>query len=173
MYKAGQLVIYNGEGVCRVEAVGIPKLTGMDTKCDYYTLRSIGRNITIYIPVNTSAYMRPVMTKTQVHDFIRQMPQIEAFPMQGTGVWVQRDCYTAALQSHSCTELVRLLKTIYLKQNASEAANRHLGRMDEEYRKRAEEILYTEFSVVLGIPVADIPDYLVHTIEANEPVPVK
>lgn len=173
MYKAGQLVVYNGEGVCRVEAVGIPKLTGMEAKCDYYTLRPVGRNVTIYIPVDTNAYMRPVMTKTEARDFIRQMPQIEAFPMQGAGAWIQRDCYTAALQSHSCTELVRLLKTIYRKQNASETASRQLGRIDEEYRKRAEEILYTEFSAALGIPVEDIPDYLVHTIEENESVSVK
>ena len=43
MYAAGELVVYGGEGVCRVEGVGAPSLPGMDKTRLYYTLSPLYR----------------------------------------------------------------------------------------------------------------------------------
>lgn len=37
-YQVGDVIVYNGEGVCRVEAVGIPELSGLEKQKEYYTL---------------------------------------------------------------------------------------------------------------------------------------
>ena len=44
MYAAGELVVYGGEGVCRVEGVGAPSLPGMDKTRLYYTLSPLYRS---------------------------------------------------------------------------------------------------------------------------------
>ena len=38
MFKPGQLVVYGGEGVCKIADVGVPDLAGMKTDRIYYTL---------------------------------------------------------------------------------------------------------------------------------------
>ena len=38
MFAQGDLVVYGGEGVCRVEGVGTPATTGIDKTKMYYTL---------------------------------------------------------------------------------------------------------------------------------------
>ena len=58
--------------------------------------------------------------------------------------------YQAALQSHDCEELVQLIKTVYAK---SRRHGRRVSQVDQRYRKRAEELLNSELSVALGIPL--------------------
>ena len=59
MYAAGELVVYGGEGVCRVEGVGAPSLPGMDKTRLYYTLSPLYRSGQVMTPVDTQVLMRP------------------------------------------------------------------------------------------------------------------
>ena len=43
MYEIGQLIVYGNEGVCRVEEIGTPKISGVDKHREYYTLAPIYR----------------------------------------------------------------------------------------------------------------------------------
>ena len=63
----------------------------------------------------------------------------------------------AALQSHDCEELVQLIKTVYAK---SRRHGRRVSQVDQRYRKRAEELLNSELSVALGIPLKEVPAYI-------------
>ena len=65
--------------------------------------------------------------------------------------------YQAALQSHDCEELVQLIKTVYAK---SRRHGRRVSQVDQRYRKRAEELLNSELSVALGIPLKEVPAYI-------------
>lgn len=38
MYQIGDLIVYGGEGVCRVEEIGVPKISGINKQRQYYTL---------------------------------------------------------------------------------------------------------------------------------------
>ncbi len=62
MYAAGELVVYGGEGVCRVEGVGAPSLPGMDKTRLYYTLSPLYRSGQVMTPVDTQVLMRPLLT---------------------------------------------------------------------------------------------------------------
>ena len=64
MYAAGELVVYGGEGVCRVEGVGTPSLPGMDKTRLYYTLAPLYRSGQVMTPVDTRVLMRPLLKKT-------------------------------------------------------------------------------------------------------------
>ena len=63
MFAQGDLVVYGGEGVCRVEGVGTPAATGIDKTKMYYTLAPLYRTGQVMTPVDTGVLMRPVMTK--------------------------------------------------------------------------------------------------------------
>lgn len=167
MFQPGQLVVYGGEGVCRVVDVGIPDLSGMKTTRTYYTLCPVGRNVTVYVPTDKTDALRPVMTADQAKALIRRMLEIEPLPVSHTGPFMQRDSYEHALHSHERTDLVRIIKTVYHKQHPSDARQRQPGRIDEEYRKRAENILYSEFSAALGIPFEDVPAYICKAVQDN------
>ncbi len=153
MFQPGQLVVYGGEGVCRVVDVGIPDLSGMKTTRTYYTLCPVGRNVTVYVPTDKTDALRPVMTADQAKALIRRMPEIDPLPVSHTGPFMQRDSYEHALHYH--------------KQHPSDARQRQPGRIDEEYRKRAENILYSEFSAALGIPFEDVPAYICKAVQDN------
>lgn len=66
MFKKGTLLIYDTAGVCRVEDVGMPEgLPVSDKKKQYYKLAPVFGVGTIYIPVDTKVFMRPVISKQE------------------------------------------------------------------------------------------------------------
>lgn len=164
MFQTGQLVVYGGEGVCRVVDVGVPHLAGMDIQSAYYTLCPLGHKVMIYVPVDHAEHLRPIMTRQQAQGLIQKMPEIEPLPCVSAGPFVQRESYDAALHAQDCIGLVRILKTVYAKQHRHPGGRHALGRIDEEYRKRAEAILYSEFSAALDIPRDQIPSYIKNTV---------
>ena len=82
MFAAGELVVYGGEGVCRVEGVGTPSLPGMDKTRLYYTLAPLYRSGQVMTPVDTRVLMRPLLTGQEVQELIAQLdqlPELQAF----------------------------------------------------------------------------------------------
>ena len=76
MFTEGQLVIYGGEGVCRIAAVGPSSLSGTDKTKLYYTLTPLTRSGTVLTPVDTKVLMRPILSRQEAEDFIAQLPQL-------------------------------------------------------------------------------------------------
>lgn len=78
MFQVGELIVYGGEGVCRVEAVGPITMSGVKSDKPYYTLAPLYRMGKIYAPVDTTVLMRPVLSRKEAEDLIRKIPEIEA-----------------------------------------------------------------------------------------------
>lgn len=76
MFAAGEMVVYGGEGVCRVEGVGTPSLPGMDKTRLYYTLAPLYRSGQVMTPVDTRVLMRPLLTGQEVQELIAQLDQL-------------------------------------------------------------------------------------------------
>ena len=74
MFTEGQLVIYGGEGVCRIAAVGPSSLSGTDKTKLYYTLTPLTRSGTVLTPVDTKVLMRPILSRQEAEDLIAQLP---------------------------------------------------------------------------------------------------
>ena len=68
--------------------------------------------------------------------------------------------YQEALGSHSCSDLIELVMSIYAKKQYVESRKRKFGQVDARFMKRAENLLYGEFSVALGIPFDDVQGYI-------------
>ena len=77
MFKIGDLIIYGGEGVCKVEDIGVPDIFDVTHEREYYTLSPLYRQGKIYTPVDTKIFMRPVISKDEAMDLIEMMPEID------------------------------------------------------------------------------------------------
>ena len=160
MYQPGDLIVYGGEGVCRVEAIGPLKLSDMKSDKLYYTLQPVYRTGTVFAPVAGKVFMRPIISREQAEALVRSIPQVQEQHLDSRNLRATGEYYQKMLSSHDCADLVQLIKTIYCKQQTAQAAGRKGGQVDERYRKRAEETLYGELAVALDIPKDSVEDYI-------------
>ena len=151
MFEIGELIIYGGNGVCRVEKIGSID-TGMGTKGRmYYTLNPLkNKDSRIFTPVdNEKVIMRPTMTKEDALALIDQIQNVET-------LWIgderRRETeYKEAVRKCDCREYVKIIKTIYLRKEARLADGKKVTAVDERYYAIAEENLYGELAVALGM----------------------
>ncbi len=68
--------------------------------------------------------------------------------------------YRAILSGHDCVALLRLCKTLHAKQNSQTASHRGVNSTELRSWRMAEEMLYGEFGFALGLPPAQVRDYL-------------
>lgn len=164
-FQPGDAIVYGTVGVCRVLSVGVPEAAYIDPQKQYYTLAPVFGNETIHVPVDTGVFMRPALTKNEAQELIRRFPKIRSESLEGESQQSLSDHYRASLQSHRCDDLVRLLKTIYDKSNHAKSAGRKPYKVDDQYKKRAEALLYGELSVALGIPREEVAGYIARVLD--------
>jgi|Cm827metagenome_2_1110796.scaffolds.fasta_scaffold04675_3 CarD family transcriptional regulator len=167
MFQPGELVVYGSTGVCRVEEVAQPDVTGADRKRLYYRLKPLQQDGVIYTPVenNGKVPIRPVITETEAEELIDLIPNIRAEAYHGTTLQALAQHYQNAVRTHDCRDLLELLRSIYVKRQQAEAQNRRLGMVDERFMKQAERLLYGELSAALGIPEEEVEPYIAQRIE--------
>ena len=64
---------------------------------------------------------------------------------------------------------MRLLKTIHSRNSAARKNGRRPGKVEGRYQKRAEELLYGELSISLGIPLEEVPQYIRQVLKDEPP----
>jgi CarD family transcriptional regulator len=174
LYEIGELIVYGGEGVCKVESIGVPQLTGgQKTASDrpFYTLVPLYRTGKIFTPVDGKAYMRPVISRDEAIELVKQIPSTEAQVYENKNLRFLVEQYQEVIAKHNCADLVKLIKAVYVKRMNAIKRGKKLGQIDERYMKRAEDMLYGELSVSLDVPRDDIVGYIsnaIKTIEAGE-----
>lgn len=160
MYKIGDLIIYGSQGVCKVEKIGTPNINGVDTGRIYYTLSPLYQNGKIFTPIDTNIFMRHIMTYTEVQQLIALIPSISENVFNSSNVKLLEDHYQESMQTHDCYDLVKVIKSVYTKNEITVSQGKKLGQIDERFMKRAEDLLYGEFAVVLDIPKETVKSYI-------------
>lgn len=167
VYQKGDLIVYGSSGVCRIEDIGPLKgAGGVNGRRSYYTLSLVFGSGVIYTPVDTNVFMRPVLSKERVEQLITQLPDLNEDVCSTSNLRQLTEHYHAAFETHSCEELLRLIKSVYQKDQDSLKQGKRLGLTDQKYRKHAEELVHGEFSVALGIPYEQVPGYISARITA-------
>lgn len=167
MYQTGDFVMYGNTGVCRVQEIGYPDAVS-DRETLYYTLAPVYDTAVIYIPVDTKAFMRPIMSKQAAEQLIDSIPDIPEQDGHNTDMRMLGEQYRACLNTHRNEDLVRLIKSVYQKSKRSLKAGRHMGQLDQQYMKRAEKMLYGELAIVLGMEYDEIQPYIHRRIMAKQ-----
>lgn len=165
MFQVGELIIYGNNGICRVEEIGTPNLPIAAKGAQYYTLAPLFRSGVIYAPVDTKIFMRPILTKAEAERLIEQIPEIHEEITDGQSIRSLGETYKSFLHTHQCEDLVRLIKTIYKKEQAMEERGKKLAKTEQDYSKLAKELLHQEFSLALEIPYEEVQEYITARVE--------
>lgn len=167
MFEIGEYVVCGAKGVCRVENITHIDISGVDKERLYYVLAPIGdANGIVYVPTDSDKIvMRRTISKEEAEQLIQEMPQIEL-------LWVpddkQRETkYKEALRTCDYHAWVSIVKTLYLRKKERIAQGKKVTAVDERYMKAAENELYGELSLTLGIPREQMEDYIKERLETT------
>lgn len=168
MYQAETYVIYGNMGVCRI--AGIEELSfGKGGKKKHYVLEPQAQHGTIFIPVDTGVFMRPVISKEEADRLIDMIPSIRAEAFMSRDMKELAGHYSTKLGTHECEDLIEMTMSIYAKKQYREAQKQKFGVVDENYMKKAEDLLFSEFAVALGIPRDEIRGYIESRLDGRNP----
>ena len=156
MYQVGEKIIYGSNGVCLIEEIKMIQVPKSDEEKAYYIIKPMFQECRISVPVDTKMFMRPIISEAEALALIESIPTVEATPYYNTALRQLQDYYEKRIASRSCEELVSLTLSIYRKREEMLSQKRKFGAIDERYMKRAEDLLFGELSVVLGITKGDV-----------------
>jgi CarD family transcriptional regulator len=168
MYKIGKLLIYGSYGVCRVESIGVPDLSGIDKSKLYYTLCPLYHTEKIFTPIDTSVFMRPVITYDEAQRLISIIPSMRENITDIGNIKLLEVYYRESLKTHDCCDLLRLIKTIYTRARIVEEQGKKLGQIDKRFMNIAEDLLYGEFAIALNMTKESVKTYIEDKVKEQE-----
>jgi len=114
---------------------------------------------TVYIPVDSSeTSMRPILTKEEAQELIAEIPNIPMLTIQNEK-FVEQD-YKAAMKSNRCEDWISVIKTIYARKQKRIQAGRKETAVDGKFFKNAEDNLYGELAIALGMQRNEMCEYI-------------
>ncbi len=165
MFAINEYVIYGSEGVCKVEAIGHPEISGLDKLKEYYTLLPIHRSGKIYTPTDSIIHMRRVITRDQAQELIDGIVDINHQLDVPKDIKQANLFYRELVRSYECSKLISLIKYVFTKQREFSLIKRNMPAVDLKFLKIAEDMLYSEFSFVLGCDPKEIREHIVKCCE--------
>ena len=167
MFAAGDYVVYGRVGICQVKGTTTMEMEGIPKDRLYYVLIPDGKTEgTIYTPVdNMKQVLRPVMTKEEAEDLITSIPEIEELEIENEKL--REEKYKECLKTCDGTEMCRIIKTIYSRKMKRMKSGKRVTAVDERYMKLAEDNLYSELSLLLGVPKENMVSYISEKIQRS------
>lgn len=169
MFQQGELILYGNTGVCRIEAIG-PREGAVNVPLaeqnkEYYTLSPLFGDGVIYAPLDTTVFMRPILTKEQAMELIHHIPEIQAEPFATRDQRLLSEHYRSFFEKHDCEDLLQLICNIYVKgQNLSQCGKK-VGSTDQQYLRRATNLLHGELAAALNISIDEVEAFIAKEID--------
>lgn len=156
MYKKGDYVLCNFN-TCQIKDI----VTIKDN--DYYVLNPVSdTSLTIKVPVKTgSELLSDIIKKEDALKLIKEIPQIEIIDCKDHAL---ENEYKKLMTTKDRKDLVRIIKTTYLRNKNREANGKRKGEKDSTYFNLAEKTLYNELSISLNIPLEEVKNFIAETI---------
>lgn len=157
MYKINDYIIYKRE-VCKINDI-LPKFFKDN---DYYLLSPLSDDtLTIKVPVNNKE-IRSLITKKDIDKIINEIPDIEPVNSDTKSL---EGIYKDLLSSGSHTDLIKIIKTTYLRNKERIDNNKKTTDKDNYYFNLAEKYLYQEFQIILNLSYDDTKKYVINKVE--------
>ncbi len=168
MFQTGDFVVYGNSGVCRVQKIGTLDSPIASKEREYYTLAPYYiKGSTIFTPVdNQKIIMRPVLTKEEAIALIDEITKIDS-------LWIADEKtrelqYKETFRKCDCRELVKIIKTIYRRKKIRLAEGKKVTTQDEKYFHMAEEALYGELAISLGMTKDEVKAFVIERAEQQD-----
>ena len=166
MFQIGELILYGNTGVCRVEAIGKGSSAPYaDKNKDYYSLVPLYGDGMIYAPVDSGVFMRPILSREQAMELIHKIPEIQAEPFSTRDQRALTEHYRSFFEGHNCEDLLQLVVNIYVKGQNLTQQGKKVGSTDQQYLRRATNLLHGELAAALNIPLNEVESFISKEIE--------
>lgn len=167
MFEVGDFVIYGSKGVCQIKKVGPIEMPGVSKDKLYYTLSQVYlKGSTIFTPVdNDKIRIRKILTRQEADVLIDEIQSLEP-------VWISDDKerekgFTEALRNGDCKSLCMMIIALYKRKEERIADGKKATSTDERYFHAAEDILYGELAIALGINKDEVRDYIMNCVASS------
>ena len=148
-----------------MEDITTLNISGVDKQREYYILNPLYMTAsTVYIPVDTQkGSLRNVLSKEMAQELIRSIPGIPLITITNDKMLEQE--YKNCLKTNRCEEWIKIIKTIYLRRQKRLESGRKCTAVDTKYFRIAQECLYGELAVSLGMPRESVETYITGEID--------
>ena len=164
MFRVGQYVVCGNKGVCTIEDITTLDISGVDKAKLYYILKpQYITASTVYVPVENASSLREVLTREQAEQLVEEIPKIPPLKISNEKLIEQE--YRSCMRSNDSTEWVRVIKTIYGRKQKRMQAGRKETAVDGRYFKQAEDSLYGELAVALGMERSQVCAYITDKLQ--------
>ena len=159
MYKINDYLIY-GKDVCQVKGIELKKYNDKD----YYLLIPVNDDtLKLEVPVeDPQNKIRDLIKKEELKKLINKIPDIETVDVEEK--YLESE-YKKLLASGDEEDLVKVIKTTYLRNKKREDNNKRKAEIDSIYFREAENTLYARVSAILGMSIDEAKTYFIQKIE--------
>jgi CarD family transcriptional regulator len=110
--------------------------------------------------------MRRLLSEDEIYSLIRSMPDEDT-------IWIdnetaRKEQYRAILSDGDRLQLMRLIKTLFLRERELKEVGKKLYAIDERFMREAEKMLYEEFAHVLNIKPDQVVPLISEQIEVSD-----
>ena len=159
MYKENDYLVYKRD-VCRVREVKQNKMNG---NLSYILIPINDESLIIEAPAdNRMGFIRDVISKEDAENLIKKIPEIES--LENIDDKYIEKTYKELLYNGNLEDLIKIIKTTYLRNDARIKSNKKISDKDKTYFEKAEEYLYNELSISLGMSFVDTKNYIIDKV---------
>ncbi len=166
MYNIGDMVLYGGEGICRITSIEDKKIADRVIKYYVLTPESSGNSV-FYVPMEgkaAEAKIRKIISGKEIRKIINET---------ASDVWedndrVRRDIYNGAVNCADREKIVALVKCCILHKEKLSEEGKRLHKVDEYFLSEVEKLLYGEFKNVFEIERDEIIPFIIGQCEVKD-----
>ena len=160
MFLVGDKIVYGENGVCTVAKVAPLDHAGASPGKLFYHLEPLVGSGTYYTPVDSGAFMRPVISREEAEALIDAMPSIEPAICRDNRFNHVDAFYKELFRQHSCEALVAIVKGLRERMNEKKTKSSRA----ESTMRRARDMLHGELSIALGMDISEVEPYILERI---------
>ena len=162
MHCVGDKIVYGSNGI--MEIVDIREESIGDVARRYYVLSDLRVNVSsqTYVPIDNERLvgtMRPLLTKEEIMDIISRIRTIPEAEWNDDNR-VRTELFREVIESADTEGMIAIIKAI----NANAIKRHEQGKKnflaDENLMRKAEKMIFAEFSEVLGIPENEVSGFI-------------
>lgn len=128
----------------------------------YYKLVPINdTSIKYKVPVNSN-FLKKVITKEEIDRLLLEIPEINTIDLGEKQIEQE---YKELMKSGTHEDLVKIIKTSYLRNQIRILNNKRISEIDDEYFRRAEKYLYEEIGIVLNLSFENTKEYIINKLK--------
>lgn len=164
MFDVGEYIVYGQNGICRIEDITHPDISGYDDDRLYYVLiPERSRESRLFCPTdNTKVVLRKIVSAKEAMEAIGEAESME--PLQVVNDRMRDECYKNVMKSCELKQWIQIIKTLLIRKKEREAAGKKITATDERYLNAAQEVLFTEVAIATGKDRNEVKELVLNAV---------